>query len=123
MKFAEDHNSARYRITGYEKDGIGVNGRLFSRSLVLSPMEIITDWVPQSFSELEATHLDSLYDLKPEVLILATGPTQVFPNKEVLRRLAKEQIGFEIMSTQSACRTFNIIMSEDRNVVIGFFMQ
>ena len=120
MKFAEDHNSARYRITGYEDEGVGINGRIFNQSLVLSPMEIITDWAPQSILELKADHLDSLYEMKPEVLILATGPTQVFPNKEVLRRLAKEQIGYEIMSTQSACRTFNIIMSEDRNVVIGF---
>ena len=123
MKFAEDHNRARYRITGYEANGIGINGRVFNQSLVLSPMDLLTEWEPQQFSQLEAAHLDPLYEMKPDVLILATGAKQLFPNKEVLRRLAKEQIGFEIMSTQSACRTFNIIMSEDRNVVIGFFME
>ncbi len=123
MKFAEDHNNARYRITGYEEDGIKINGRLFSQSLILSPMELVDQWEPQSFSELKAEHLDELYALKPDVLILASGKTQIFPDKEVLQRLAKEQIGFEIMSTQSACRTFNIIMSEDRNVVVAFFMK
>ena len=123
MKFAEDHNSARYRITAYEKNSIGVNGRFFNHSMILSPMEMIQDWEPSSYAELKAEHLDPLYNLKPDVLILATGANQVFPNKDILKRLAEEQVGYEIMSTQSACRTFNIIMSEGRNVVVAFFME
>jgi len=123
MKFAEDHNEARYKITGYEAQGISINGRLFEQSLVLSPMELITDWAPALFSELRAEHLNAIYALKPDVILFGSGSNQSFPDQDVLRRLAKEQIGFEIMSTQAACRTFNILMSEDRNVVTGLFMK
>jgi len=122
MKFAEDHNDAQYKITGYDTQGIYINGRLFERSILLSPMNIVDDWQPRVFSELEADHLDAFYSLKPEVIILGIGNKQTFPHSEILRRLTQEKVGFEIMDTQAACRTFNIIMAEGRNVVAGFFI-
>ncbi len=122
MKFAEDHNDAQYKITAYDAQGIYINGRLFERSVLLSPMNIIDDWKPKIFTELKAEHLDSFYALKPEVIILGTGSKQTFPDAEILRRLTQEKTGFEIMDTQAACRTFNIIMAEGRNVVAGFFI-
>ena len=123
MKFAEDHNDAQYKVTAYDTQGIYINGRLFERSVVLSPMDIIENWQPKVFSELQADHLEAFYRLKPEVIILGTGSKQVFPQPEILRYLTQEKIGFEIMDTQAACRTFNIIMAEGRNVVAGFFIR
>ena len=122
MKFAEDHNGARYKITAYEEAGIHINEALFRHSLVLSPMEFIQEWTPETFADLEAQHLDPFYEFKAEVILLGTGDKQIFPNADIMRRLAKEKIGFEIMTTQAACRTFNILMGEGRNVVAGLFI-
>lgn len=122
MKFAEDHNASRYKITGYDDHSIGINGAPYSQSLVLSPMELISDWAPENYSLLEPEHLDPFYELKAEIILLGTGKNQHFPEHEILRRFAKEQIGFEIMDTQAACRTFNILMAEGRNVVAGLFI-
>jgi len=123
MKFAEDHNSANYKISGYDHDSIGINGLPHAQSLVLSPMELLNDWEPTEYNELKTQHLDAIYAMKPEIIILGTGLKQLFPPAEILRRLAKEQIGYEIMDTQAACRTFNILMAEDRNVVAGIFLK
>jgi len=123
MKFAEDHNSANYKISGYDHDSIGINGLPHFESLVLSPMELLNNWTPSKYSELNADHLDAIYAMKPEIIILGTGQKQLFPPAEILRRLAKEQIGYEIMDTQAACRTFNILMAEDRTVVAGLFLK
>jgi uncharacterized protein len=123
MKFAEDHNSSRYKITGYDNTSIGINGIAHHQSLILSPMDLIHDWTPERYSLLEATHLDPFYDLKAEIILLGTGPSQIFPQQDILRRFANEQIGFEIMDTQAACRTFNILMAEGRNVVAGLFIE
>lgn len=123
MKFAEDHNTANYKISGYEHDTIAINGLPHSQSLVLSPMKLLSDWMPAKYSELNADHLDAIYAMKPEIIILGTGLKQIFPPSEILRRLAKEQIGYEIMDTQAACRTFNILMAEDRTVVAGLFLK
>jgi len=123
MKFAEDHNTSRYKITGYDNTSIGINGIAHNQSLVLSPMELIKDWSPKNYSLLEAVHLDPFYELNAEIILLGTGQIQLFPQNEILRRFAKEQIGFEIMDTQAACRTFNILMAEGRNVVAGLFIE
>jgi len=122
MKFAEDHNSARYKITAYDRDSIGINGRLHTQSLILSPMELITDWEPESYRDLRADHLDALYQLGAEVILLGTGEKQIFPDKSVLKRLSQGNTGFEIMDTPAACRTFNIIMAEGRTVVAALFL-
>jgi len=122
MKFAEDHNSANYKISGYDHDNIGINGMPHSHSLVISPMELLADWEPINYSDLKEQHLDAIYAMNPEIIILGTGLKQIFPPAEILRRFAKEQIGYEIMDTQAACRTFNILMAEDRTVVAGLFL-
>lgn len=123
MKFAEDQNDAQYQITGYDDQGIFINGRQFQRSVILSPMTIVDEWEPQICTQLEASHLSHIYELNPEVIILGTGENQVFPERKVLQALTSMNIGYEIMSTQAACRTFNIIMSEGRNVVAGFLIE
>lgn len=123
MKFAEDHNTANYKISGYENDNIAINGLPHSQSLVLSPMELTKDWAPSQYSDLTAEDLDAIYAMEPEIIIIGTGKNQIFPSADILRRLAKEQIGYEIMDTQAACRTFNILMAEDRTVVAGLFLK
>ena len=122
MKFAEDHNEARFKITGYEAGGVGINGKIFNQSLILSPMEFIQEWEPKEYSALKESHLEQIYSLKPDVILLGTGMTQIFPKNEIMRKLVKENIGFEVMTTQAVCRTFNILMSEGRNVVAGIFI-
>ena len=122
MKFAEDHNSANYKISGYDHESIGINGLAHTHSLVLSPMELLSTWEPVKYDNLLAEHLDAIYAMKPEIIILGTGQKQRFPPPEILRRLGKEQIGYEIMDTQAACRTFNILMAEDRTVVAAMFL-
>ncbi|MEE9310016.1 MAG: Mth938-like domain-containing protein [Cocleimonas sp.] len=122
MKFAEDNNSARYKITGYESDGVEINGLMHKQAFILSPMELINDWQPQNLSALSVEHFDALYTLKPEVIILGTGEKQIFPDREILKFLVQNRIGYEIMDTPAACRTFNIIMAEGRNVVAGMFL-
>ncbi len=123
MKFAEDHNDSKYQITGYESDGVEINGRLHKQAFILSPMELVNDWQPQKLSDLKNEHFEAFYAMKPEVIILGTGEKQIFPDREILKYLVQNRIGYEIMDTQAACRTFNIIMGEGRNVVAGMFIK
>jgi len=122
MKFAEDDNHSKYKITGYESDGVEINGIMHKQSFILSPMELVNDWKPQELSSLTVEHFDEFYTMKPEVIILGTGIKQIFPDREILKYLVQNRIGYEIMDTQAACRTFNIIMAEGRNVVSGMFI-
>ena len=123
MKFAEDNNNSKYKITGYEPDSVAINGLIQKQAFILSPMEFINDWQPQEMSSLSIDHFDEFYGLNPEVIILGTGIKQIFPDREILKYLVQNRIGYEIMDTQAAWRTFNIIMAEGRNVVAGMFIK
>lgn len=123
MKFAEDHNDSNYHITGYDLEGVEINGVMHKQSFILSPMGIINDWHPQDLSTMRVEHLDAFYTMKPEVIILGTGVKQIFPEREILKYLVQKRIGYEIMDTQAACRTFNVIMGEGRTVVAGMFIK
>lgn len=88
-------------------------------SLVISPRQLIRDWAPQDIATLCAEHLEPIVRLQPEVVLLGTGPRLDFPASEVLAVLHEQQIGVEVMDTAAACRTYNILMAEGRNVVAG----
>jgi uncharacterized protein len=86
------------------------------------PEELITEWTPASFAELQAEHLLPLLERNPEVVIIGTGPTLRFPRPEILRPLMQARVGYEVMDFQAACRTYNILVDEDRRVAAALLM-
>ena len=109
-------------IRAYVAGQITVNQDSYTRSLVVLPGQILADWSPQTFEELTAAHLAALVPLRPELVILGTGLRQRFPRAELLAPLAEAGIGWEIMDTGAACRTYNILMGEGRHVAAALMM-
>ena len=105
------------QFTGYGDGYVAVNNQRYERSLVLTPEAIHDTWAVASVDAIGADELAFLLALKPEILLLGTGAQQRFPGPATLREFARAQIGVETMDTAAACRTFNILMAEERNVV------
>lgn len=123
MKFTQDTDGTGYTITAYNKSGIAVNGRHFEHSLMLSASTLVENWGPETISGLDADHIKQLYQLKPELVILGTGNKLVFPAIEIYASLIQQNIGIEFMDTRAACRTYNIVVGEGRNVVAGIIIE
>jgi uncharacterized protein len=51
-----------------------------------------------------------------DLLLLGTGRTQIFPGAELRQSFAKAEIALEVMDTGAACRTFNVLLAEGRQV-------
>jgi hypothetical protein len=64
-----------------------------------------------------------MVDLKPELILIGTGSKQRFPKPELLKSLILAKIGFEIMDSQAACRTYNILVSEGRQVLLALIVE
>ena len=109
-------------IRNYEVGRIIVNQDSYTRSLVVLPGQLVADWPPQAFEELALAHLAALVTLRPELVILGTGRRQRFPRAELLAPLVEAGLGWEVMDTGAACRTYNILMSEGRNVAAALLM-
>lgn len=123
MKLTQETGSGTYRIRSYEPGSVRINDELIDNSVIVSPDTLLRDWPPNAIDELDETHLDALVELKPEVVILGTGAAQRFPRTSLLRALLQKGIGVEVMDTGSACRTYNILMAEDRRVVAALLLR
>jgi uncharacterized protein len=104
-------------FTGYADDHVMVNRERFDTSIAVLAEEVRSDWHVASFDALNEAHFDYFLDLKPEVLLLGTGISQRFPHPRLYRALTNAGIGVECMTTPAACRTYNILVAEDRRVI------
>ena len=109
-------------IRTYGTGQVIINQDTYNSSLIVLPDRIIPDWPPQRFQELASAHLEMLAGLDSEVILLGTGRQLRFPRAELLAPLAAAGIGWEIMDTGAACRTYNILMGEGRKVAAALLM-
>ena len=109
-------------VNAYSNGAIIVGNTTFRSSLVLGATEIIDDWPPQSFPDLTPAHLEQVLSLEPEIILFGTGSSIQFPDEDLLMPVTSRQIGYEIMDTGAACRSYNFLVSEGRNAVAALFM-
>ena len=93
-----------------------------TRSFILTPSQIIKDWNYNDVAEFTLDSFQPLIDQQPELVILGTGKTLTFPNHQILQSFQLAGIGVEVMNTASACRTFNVLVSENRYVIAGLLI-
>jgi uncharacterized protein len=99
--------------------GIRIAERYYTEPILLTPETILTDWPPRDMSELRMEHLQAIFDLQPEVALLGTGPAHELLPRGLLVEVYRQGVGLEVMATDAACRTFNVLASDGRKVVAG----
>jgi uncharacterized protein len=122
LKIEREQAAGKNLFTGYGDGYVAVNGARHSASLVVSAERLITDWPAASLEALTADHLAAIVELKPEIVLLGSGPTFRFPEPALLAPLYKAGIGVEVMDTPAACRTYNILLGEGRNVIAALII-
>jgi len=122
MKLSIDYNTSKYTIKAYEAGFVTINNDQYSESLIVTPEALVTPWEPSKLEELNQTHIETLIGMKPEIILLGTGKTLCFPHPSLMSIAMRQGIGFEVMDTGSACRTFNVLAAEDRNVMAAILM-
>ncbi|MDZ4731461.1 MAG: Mth938-like domain-containing protein [Xanthomonadales bacterium] len=100
--------------------GIWVADQCYAKSLLLSANQLVSDWPVQQFDELQVSHLETIFQLQPDLVLLGTGSKQRFPVAEFMMEFYQRGIGIEVMATAPACRTFNVLVAESRRVVAAF---
>ena len=109
-------------ITGYGEGYVMVNGERRDSSVVVLP-DRIEPWAVQSFDQLSTEDFAFLRDLKAEIVLLGTGARQRFPHPRYTAELARAGIGLEVMDVQAACRTYNILVAEQRKVAVALLIE
>lgn len=122
MKFHLEQSAGKNAFTGYGEGYVSVNGERYQASLVVGPERLITDWPVRSVDGLVADHFAAIVEMAPDIVLLGTGSRFQFPEAARLAPLYKAGIGVEVMDTPAACRTYNILMGEGRNVVAALIV-
>ena len=123
MKLQSDPHSGANAITGYGNGYVEINQIPYDHAVILKSDGTISEWPVKSFEELEAGHFAQMVDFKPELVLIGTGSRQRFPKPELLKPLIAAKIGFEIMDSQAACRTYNILVGEGRQVLLALLVE
>ncbi|MBU3589737.1 MTH938/NDUFAF3 family protein [Polynucleobacter sp. 80A-SIGWE] len=123
MKLQSDPHSGANTITGYGDDYIEINKIPYSHAVLLSSDGEILEWAIKTFDDLTPADFTQMASLKPELIIIGTGKRQRFPKPELLKTLIEAKIGFEVMDSQAACRTYNILVGEGRQVLLALIVE
>jgi uncharacterized protein len=109
-------------VTGYGDDFVEVNRERHCASLIMLP-ETLADWSVATFEQLTREGLAMLVDYRPALVILGTGRRHRFPHPHLLADLIGAGIGVEHMDTGAACRTYNILAAEGRQVAAALIIE
>ena len=121
MQLDLEKNSGVF-IRSFRPGELRVGNDVITEPVILTPEDIVRDWRPPDIAELGAADFAPALELNPEVVLFGTGPTQLFPPIPVVTEIMRTGIGFEVMDTAAACRTFNVLASESRRVVAALLI-
>ena len=113
MRMTEIPMEGQRPVDGYGPGGFRIDGEWHAGSLILLPSGIRPLEGPPSVESLAPVFAaaDAL-----DVLLVGMGP-DIAPLPRPLRdALDAANVGFEVMSTPSACRTYNVLLTEYRRV-------
>jgi len=115
MKFQREASS-EFAISGYTADSVSVAGVEHRQSVRVSHQATAAPWPVSTFAEITATTIAEATLVQPEIVIIGTGRKLRFPPPNALAPLRDARIGFEVMDTAAACRTYNVLLGEGRQV-------
>jgi len=123
MKFTLESSSRVNLVRAYSRAELRIGEALVRSSCIVSADRLLTDWPPARFDALSITHLAAIFELEPEVVLLGTGERQRFPPAEIRAAFAARGVGLEVMDLGAACRTYNILVQEERHAVAALFLE
>ena len=122
MKLHSSTPSAVQTITAYGDDYVMVNGERREGSAVVLPQRTVA-WESRTFEALTREDFAFLATLDVDIVLLGTGARQRFPNPRLSAPLAEAGIGLEVMDLKAACRTYNILVAEERKVGLALLFE
>ena len=122
MKFQPDKPDVQ-SISGYGPGWVSVLGEKITASVVIGSRGQRIEWACRSFDDLTPAHFAVLAEQGPELVIFGSGERIRFPKPPWLAPLYARRIGIETMDTHAACRTYNILAGEGRDVLLAVLIE
>jgi len=116
MDLTQQPPGGQNHIQSVSDHEIRIAGEVHTRALVVTADSLLDNWPVNKPEDIAAENLEPILALRPEVVLIGTGKQQVFLEPELLMLFYRSGVGVEMMTTQAACRTFNVLLSDNRKV-------
>jgi uncharacterized protein len=117
MQLSLNTPSANYRICGYGKDYIQINDEKHHHNIIVTSDFLLSPWETDAVKSLSSSHIEPYLSYTPEIILLGTGETLIYPERTLTDWCQQKNISLDIMNTSAACRTFTILQAEHRRVM------
>jgi len=97
-------------------NAIFIGERSFTETIALTAETLVEGFASPPVANLEISHFEPLLATEPELILLGTGSRNIFPPRELMFAFARRGVGFEVMATPAAARTFNVLAGEGRRL-------
>lgn len=121
MKFTREMPTT-FTIRSVSDAEIRIGDDLYTGTIALTGDTVFEDWPMKRVGDLNDSDFSRLIEVSPEIIVLGTGATNLFPPRELVFAMARRGIGLEVMDTRAAARTFNVLAGEGRNVAAVLYM-
>lgn len=109
--------TAGLMVNQYHADEFIINQQSYPHSVLLNAKQVQAAWSIEQLEQLTVAHCQEIIDQQPELVIIGSGASTHFLSPELIALFGQHRIGLEIMTTDAACRTYNILVSEGRDVL------
>jgi uncharacterized protein len=123
MQLVHERPDFEFVLRGADGNHALVNDRVLHSSFIVAPDRLVEDWPPRDATLLQPEDMEPLFALRPELIVLGCGATQVFPPPRTLAACLSRGIGLETMVNSAAARTYDVLASEGRRVVAAFVFE
>jgi uncharacterized protein len=110
-------------IRSFSAGELRINDTIYTNHVIVSTDTIIENWLPADVKRLSIADFEDAMSATPELILFGTGTTQTFPSGALITDILRRGIGFEVMDTNAACRTFNVLAGEYRKVVAALLVR
>ena len=121
MQLDAEPGSGNY-IQSVSAELVRINGRDFRGHVIVSAERILADWNPRPIDEMQVEDFQAALEGQPETILFGSGAKHRFVSNFLLPAIMSQGIGFEVMSTAAACRTYNLLLGEGRQVVAALLL-
>lgn len=108
-------------IESYGNNGFKITEEKFTTSVIILP-DFVFEVDVKNFSEINESNFEKLFEKifehqnLIEVLLIGCGEKIDFLPRSLEQKLKDIKIVIDYMDTGAACRTYNVLLSEQRNV-------
>ena len=123
MKLHVENFNGLNAVTAYGDGFVEIKQQRYPHSIYFTPRGEVQAWPVPSFTALNSAALNLLLNESVEIVLLGTGSRQRFPAAALLKPFVQRGVGIEVMASQAACRTYNILMAENRQVALAVIIE